>query len=446
MLSWGFQKIYKTLLKGSFRFLLWCGQTISYLKLTDLGWFCTYFSIFVLLWLNYFIFYGWFFIQGHFFNTFESPMWYLDLGNLISYLQATPYENICTAMDKNFFNQERSFDKACIGCILSKLFAIPPQDVGTWREQRWLRIYDSVHLFAGDHLYKYMSWGVSNWHSIPSRSSLFVWCEGINWTYAVYLVFFWFLFIWVWFIKSFLWFILLGFLNKLGEWVWMDLLTWGDLSFIKFYVPYLGLWNYCGWEQWLFFNLFCLLLYYFLSSTLLRVKIKLFFIFLALIVYWGFLYNFDGIMFLLLLTELMLILVILLVFLRLDLIYKTQVLSFKSFIWGLGFANIYFFFSFFYIYHFYSITFFNYYSAKEYIVASDFFSFFNFLFLDYSFLVVYIALLLGLFSIFFIFIFFILKFYSLILNKKRYACFFLRRQALIKQANYSISLRSFQKK
>ena len=79
------------------------------------------------------------------------------------------------------------------------------------------------------------------------------------------------------------------------------------------------------------------------------------------------------------------------------------------------------------------------------IVTADFFIFFYFFFIIFPEITYLVALLLGFFSIFFIFLYFVLKYKQQNSNYKTLNYIFIRKQQLIRQANFKGQIINFQK-
>jgi hypothetical protein len=92
----------------------------------------------------------------------------------------------------------------------------------------------------------------------------------------------------------------------------------------------------------------------------------------------------------------------------------------------------------------YTINFYNYYAISGQIVSADFFIFFYMFFIKCPALVFLITLLLGLLSIYFIILFYYSRYASISLNKGATTRSFIRRQALVKQANFVPNIRTMQ--
>lgn len=95
-------------------------------------------------------------------------------------------------------------------------------------------------------------------------------------------------------------------------------------------------------------------------------------------------------------------------------------------------------------YQFNFYCFINIYQQIYEIISGDFFLFYFFFFLIFPQINFFIGLLLGLFSFFFIFFYFTLKFFQQTVKFKQKNFLFLRKQQLLHQANYKSIVVNFQ--
>lgn len=174
-----------------------------------------------------------------------------------------------------------------------------------------------------------------------------------------------------------------------------------------------------------------------------RLKFLSFFFLICWAGIFGFYYNFDGIIFILLLTEFTLLFVFLLLFTRLTISVEVKHLPALTFIYCL-ILSLVFYYVFFQQPLLFTMVKTIYSIFTTYIISSDFFIFFYFFFYSYPLLVVLLAVLLGLFSIFFIFIYFNIKVLGLVTYQKTLTTKILRKQQLVHQSAYIPSLRTFQ--
>jgi hypothetical protein len=180
--------------------------------------------------------------------------------------------------------------------------------------------------------------------------------------------------------------------------------------------------------------------YIFLFSSLRR---KFIFFVLNVIIYsiWGFLHNLDGMFLVLLVTEFTVALLFLMTY--------VQLYSNYSFFTNKTNYN-YMFFILILIFGTYSgISIYNistsYYSALNHVISSDFFILYYLLFDKQPILVILLTLIIGLFSLFFILLYFNLKSVKHTSQKQLKSLYFLRKQQLIKQTNFKVKLYTFQK-
>lgn len=177
----------------------------------------------------------------------------------------------------------------------------------------------------------------------------------------------------------------------------------------------------------------------------LRHKLLLFYLILLLVSLWGFYFSLENFVFLLLLSELLIILLFTLIYLTLQFnnnLYKKNYLLISFYI------NV-FIFIIFYFYNFdlsYSINYINIYLYKNLNISDDFFIFFYYFFLEYTQVTVLIAYLLTIFSIFFILFYFNIKLFNYKTNKNNKKIYLLRKQNLIHQGRIKTQYFFFQNK
>ncbi len=200
-----------------------------------------------------------------------------------------------------------------------------------------------------------------------------------------------------------------------------------------------------SYENWILYNLFGLILLKLMFTPIIYLKFLYFFILLILGSYWGFLYSFDGLIFILLLTEFTLLFIFLLIYTTVLSRYTAVSLKRHHFFYMLIILNFIFFSNLGSGIELYLIKYYTYTTFTRYIVSSDFFIFFYFFFYLHPQVIALIALLLGFFSIFFIFIFFLLKIKSIQRIKYKQQLFLLRKQNLVHQSSSKSTLRTFQK-
>lgn len=185
-------------------------------------------------------------------------------------------------------------------------------------------------------------------------------------------------------------------------------------------------------------------LWYALSIYVFRKKFIFFLFFLFFLSVWGFYYSWDGWTCLLLLTELLVILLFLLVWLTFKFSDNNNSILQK-------FKIPFFIFSFFFYtlllgddYSNFYYTYYSLYWLKHSVISSDFHVMFKFFFLDYSITVFYLTLILSLISIFFICFYLTLKKTQSVTKKKKKTVHILRKQQMTKQALFKSQLRTFQ--
>lgn len=214
------------------------------------------------------------------------------------------------------------------------------------------------------------------------------------------------------------------------------------ISLKAFFIQLLYTMDY---ELIILYNIFTLIILNLTLTSSIRVKFLYFILLLFSGTYWGFLFSFDGIIFILLLTEITLLLVFILLFFKLS--FQAINITFSSyFLWVLLFMFNVGFLSYFW--GEYSLIYFTYYTYTTFytfIIASDFFIFFYVLFFTLPHISTLLGVLLGLFSIFFILIFFMLKIYSLKQKHFKNQLLLLRKQNAIHQSIQQTTLHTFQR-
>jgi len=178
-------------------------------------------------------------------------------------------------------------------------------------------------------------------------------------------------------------------------------------------------------------------------SMLFATLRKRFFLFIVtVIVYsiWGFMLDLDGMMLVLLTAEFTIVLLFLMTYIQLYSNY--EFVSNLSPVRYLFICIIFLPALYNPLQSFYFYT--NYYSAINHIVASDFFILYYFLFDKLPILVILITLVISFFSLFFIIVYYNLKFAKNKEKQNSKNLYFLRKQILVKQTNFSNRLYTFQ--
>ena len=211
------------------------------------------------------------------------------------------------------------------------------------------------------------------------------------------------------------------------------------------YLAALGNWIHVKYTDVFWLTLFVFCVWSLAKTTSLRYKFIYFLFIIATLSIWGYWAFFDGLIFMMLLTELLVILLFLLVFLSYNFYTEDEIPTLNSFYWW-----------YFGAFLFYALTVplsfgvkFSYYDFVYLflldIVPMELFFFFFFFFMYYPTLSVYIATLLGLFSLVFICIYFMLKRVQQSFNLEKKAVVIVRKQNFIKQALLKTQLQTFQK-
>lgn len=178
-------------------------------------------------------------------------------------------------------------------------------------------------------------------------------------------------------------------------------------------------------------------------SMLFATLRKRFFLFIVtVIVYsiWGFMLDLDGMMLVLLIAEFTIVLLFLMTYIQLYSNY--EFVSNLSPVRYLFICIIFLPALYNPLQSFYFYT--NYYSAINHIVASDFFILYYFLFDKLPILVILMTLVISFFSLFFIIVYYNLKFAKNKEKQNSKNLYFLRKQILVKQTNFSNRLYTFQ--
>lgn len=217
-----------------------------------------------------------------------------------------------------------------------------------------------------------------------------------------------------------------------------------ELSNDKEYLALLGSWIHVNYTDvfWLFLLIFCI--WSTLKSNSLRYKFLYFLLITGLLSVWGYWASLDGMMLLFLLTELLIILLFLLVFLSYNFFTEEEMPNIKSFYYMYIVAMIIYAlsvpFAFGQKFSYYDFV----YLYCLDIMTSEWVYFYFFFFVIYPTITIYIGTLLGIFSILFICIYFTLKRLqqTFKLNVKKISI--LRKQNFKKQALTKIQLQTFQ--
>jgi hypothetical protein len=185
--------------------------------------------------------------------------------------------------------------------------------------------------------------------------------------------------------------------------------------------------------------------WFIITNVVFRKKFLFFLFFLFFLSCWGFTYSWDGWVCLMLLTELLIILLFLLVWLSFKFVSDSNnALSTVKYIYWflttflyltvlpLNYSN--------FIYSYQLSYWFNF-----NILSSDFHLMFKFFFLDYPITVFIITLILSLISLFFICFYLLLKNTQNTKKTKQKLIYILRKQQMLKQATFKNQIRSFQK-
>lgn len=176
-------------------------------------------------------------------------------------------------------------------------------------------------------------------------------------------------------------------------------------------------------------------------TTNLRYKFIFFLLLLLFFAIWGFLYNLDGMMLILLITELTVFLLFLMTYTQLY--HNYTFVSKKSY--NFMYVGIFLLLLVWLIETPHSCLFYiSYYNSLSTVVAADFFIIYYLLFDKLPLITTFLVLIIGLFSLFFILIYFNLKIIKAQHTKTLSSYHFLRKQNLVKQTNFKSNLYTFQ--
>ena len=200
---------------------------------------------------------------------------------------------------------------------------------------------------------------------------------------------------------------------------------------------------YINYLLLVFVFLFSFILLTTIYHTSFRYRIVNFYLFLLFCSIWGFYYSFEGFIFLLLLSELLIVLIFTLIYLTLQFkIVRTLNLSWLVWVCLLFFSILCLVTS---LGKQFNFTYENLFFLQGLMVSDDFFIFFYFFFIKFPAITTITAFLLTIFSIFFILFYFSFKLITsakVLLIKSLYL---LRRQSLVHQACYRAGYQTFQR-
>ena len=179
-----------------------------------------------------------------------------------------------------------------------------------------------------------------------------------------------------------------------------------------------------------------------INFLLVTLRLKLIFFILITLVcsIWGFLYNLDGMMLILLTAEFTIFLFFLMTYTQLyeNFIFLTKKLNSKWIIF------IFFYFIVNKLGYNTGVYFTNFYNSTTYLISSDFFIIYYLLFDSLPVLTIFITLIIGLFSLFFIALYFNFKLIKLTNHMSFKNILFLRKQNMLKQTKFKSSIYTFQ--
>lgn len=223
---------------------------------------------------------------------------------------------------------------------------------------------------------------------------------------------------------------------------WENYLRWSNN---REYLAALGSWIHIKYTDVFWMSLFLFCIWSLTKVNSLRYKFIYFLLTIILLSFWGYWASFDGMIFLMLLTELLVVMLFLLVFLSYNFFTESEVPSIKTFyLLYLGAFLLYSCsvpFAFGVKFSFHDFV----YLYVLDIVAMELFFFFFFLFMFYPTITMYIATVLGLFSILFICIYFTVKRVQQTNQLEKKSVVVIRKQNFIKQALLKSQIQTFQR-
>lgn len=211
------------------------------------------------------------------------------------------------------------------------------------------------------------------------------------------------------------------------------------------FIAHLSVLMYVDYLELSLLSFFFFTLWFTITTQSFRYKFIYFLLFLGTVAAWGFWYSYDGVIFIMLLTEFLIVLLFLLVFLSFKFQTKNTIKNSKLF---------FFFYTVLLCIYILSLPFstskqfstFNFlYAYTLDIVSGDLFLFFHFFFVEAPVVVVFVALTLGLISIFFVASYYCFRFLQQRRDKNINSVFILRKQLQAKQAYFRPHIRIFQK-
>jgi len=192
------------------------------------------------------------------------------------------------------------------------------------------------------------------------------------------------------------------------------------------------------------FSFYILLGMILVSSSMLfaslRKRFALFILTIILFSVWGFMLDLDGMMLVLLTAEFTIVLLFLMTYIQLYSNY--EFLNSKNFLYYTLICLILLPIFYYPLTSFFYYT--NFYSAINHVVASDFYILYYLLFVKLQILVILMTLIISFFSLFFIVVYYSLKFTKNKAASNVKNIYFLRKQILTKQTNFTTKLYTFQ--
>lgn len=194
--------------------------------------------------------------------------------------------------------------------------------------------------------------------------------------------------------------------------------------------------------EWFLLNLYCFLIWRVCCLTLFKAKLAYFAALIICTAVWCFYFSFDSLTFFFLSTEFLIITLFVIISLTSNFLKPKvygEFISLRSLMIG---VNIVYFltvvgldgFSLFY-YSFYS-------SCKE-VISSDLYTFYLFFFVDFTLVLVYLIIILSLFTFFFVLVYFQIKNCNSLQKRKKTFLFILKKQNILRQAVFKTQVSCF---
>lgn len=204
-------------------------------------------------------------------------------------------------------------------------------------------------------------------------------------------------------------------------------------------------WLYIDFSDFFLVFLIAVATWNLFTANSFRYKVYYFLINLSLFAIWGFSSSFDGLVLMMLVTEFSVAIFFIFLFITAKFKKEQSVISTRLLWVHITVCVILYFCSIDLSYSTFFIFFNNIYPYINDIVAHDLAIVYLFVLYFNPLLTIHLSVILGLFSLFFICIFFTFKFLKQVVNNKPQEILALRKQLLYHQTNYGTRIRTFQK-